>query len=89
MIFTRAVCRHLFTQKQPIYCRRLFASEVDGAGTSTGIEHALKFKQVGMTNKRDFDKEYKCAEYLHMNKYSYYDVEVHRKWTKLIYLQNS
>ena len=66
-------CPRLSAQK--CICRT-FSSEVDGAGTSTGIEHALKFKQLGQANKRDFDKEYKCIEYLHFNKYSYYDIEV-------------
>ena len=55
---------------------RGFANEVDGAGTSTGIEHALKFNQIGQTNKQDFQSQYKCIEYLHQNTYSYYDIEV-------------
>jgi hypothetical protein len=56
--------------------QRDYANEVDGAGQSTGIEHALKFKQSGQANKCDFEKDYKCIEYLHFNKYSYYDIEV-------------
>ena len=57
---------------------RLYASssgELPGAGTSTGIEHAMKFKQVGQNNKQSFD-EYKCIDYLNFNKDSYYDIEV-------------
>uniref|UniRef100_A0A914H9H3 NADH dehydrogenase [ubiquinone] flavoprotein 3, mitochondrial n=1 Tax=Globodera rostochiensis TaxID=31243 RepID=A0A914H9H3_GLORO len=51
-----------------------YSTERDAAGTSTGIEHALKFNKLGMAHKRDL-KEYKCAEYLHQNTYSYYDKE--------------
>lgn len=56
---------------------RLYASssgELTGAGTSTGIEHAMKFKQVGQNNKQSFD-DYKCIDYLNFNKDSYYDIE--------------
>ena len=41
---------------------------------STGIEHATSLKKV---NTKPVDwKEYKCSEYLHFSKYSYYDPEV-------------
>ena len=43
--------------------------------TTTGIEHALKSKQVGKSHKQDF-KDYKCIDYLNYNKYSFYDFEV-------------
>ena len=43
--------------------------------TTTGIEHALKTKQVGKSHKQDF-KDYKCIDYLNYNKYSFYDLEV-------------
>ncbi|KAL7074373.1 hypothetical protein ACQ4LE_006430 [Meloidogyne hapla] len=49
-------------------------SELPGAGTSTGIEHTIKLKNVGQNNKQSFD-DYKCIEYLHFNKDSYYDIE--------------
>lgn len=65
-----------FQQYFPQSIHRGFANEVDGAGTSTGIEHALKFNQIGQTNKQDFQSQYKCIEYLHQNTYSYYDIEV-------------
>ncbi|KAE9556378.1 hypothetical protein FO519_000418 [Halicephalobus sp. NKZ332] len=42
--------------------------------TTTGIEHALKAKQVGRSHKQDF-KDYKCIDYLNYNKYSFYDLE--------------
>lgn len=42
---------------------------------TTGIEHALKAKQQGRQHQQDF-KDYKCIEYLHFNKYSFYDTEV-------------
>lgn len=43
----------------------------------TGIEYAEESKRLGHTkqHKQDF-KDYKCAEYLHYNRFSYYDVEV-------------
>ncbi|KAI6187531.1 hypothetical protein M3Y98_00254300 [Aphelenchoides besseyi] len=42
---------------------------------TTGIEHANKFQQTGRQHQKD-PKEYKCAEYLNFNVYSYYDTEV-------------
>lgn len=51
------------------------SSEPIGAGTSTGIEHAVKFQQIGKQHKQNF-KDYKCSEYLHFSTYSYYDKEV-------------
>ena len=51
------------------------SGELPGAGTSTGIEHAIKFNKVGSNNKQSFN-DYKCIEYLHFNKDSYYDIEV-------------
>ncbi|KAI6176326.1 Reduced folate carrier [Aphelenchoides bicaudatus] len=44
------------------------------ASGSTGIEHAIKFKQLGQKHKQDF-KDYKCSEYLHYSTYSFYDKE--------------
>lgn len=60
---------------KPKIFKRTFANEVDGANISTGIEHAINYSKVGASNKRDFNKEYKCIEYLNMNKNSYYDIE--------------
>lgn len=65
--------------------RRLFVSilthrfassnQIVSAGTLTGIEHALAQRKLGEKNKQDF-KNYKCNDYLHFNKYSYYNTEV-------------
>uniref|UniRef100_A0A915DZB3 NADH dehydrogenase [ubiquinone] flavoprotein 3, mitochondrial n=1 Tax=Ditylenchus dipsaci TaxID=166011 RepID=A0A915DZB3_9BILA len=52
------------------------ANEMDGAGTSTGIEHALKYNQVGISKYKKDAKDYKCSEYLHFNTYSFYDKEI-------------
>lgn len=46
-----------------------------GAGTSTGIEHALQQRKLGDQNKQNF-KDYKCSEYLNFNQFSYYNIEV-------------
>uniref|UniRef100_A0A0N4Z7A8 NADH dehydrogenase [ubiquinone] flavoprotein 3, mitochondrial n=1 Tax=Parastrongyloides trichosuri TaxID=131310 RepID=A0A0N4Z7A8_PARTI len=43
--------------------------------STTGIEHADKFKEIGSRHKQDF-KDYKCIEYLNFNKWSFYDKEV-------------
>lgn len=51
------------------------SGELPGAGTSTGIEHAIKFKKIGENNKQSFN-DYKCIEYLNFNKDSYYNIEV-------------
>ncbi|KAF7636496.1 hypothetical protein Mgra_00004086 [Meloidogyne graminicola] len=50
------------------------SGELPGAGTSTGIEHAIKFKKIGENNKQSFN-DYKCIEYLNFNKDSYYNIE--------------
>uniref|UniRef100_A0A915DZA3 NADH dehydrogenase [ubiquinone] flavoprotein 3, mitochondrial n=1 Tax=Ditylenchus dipsaci TaxID=166011 RepID=A0A915DZA3_9BILA len=52
------------------------ANELDGAGTSTGIEHALKYNQLGISKYKKDAKDYKCSEYLHFNTYSFYDKEI-------------
>lgn len=52
-----------------------FASTLGAGDGSTGIEHALKFKQTGKGHKQDF-KDYKCSEYLHYNQLSFYTSEV-------------
>uniref|UniRef100_A0AC35UDR6 NADH dehydrogenase [ubiquinone] flavoprotein 3, mitochondrial n=1 Tax=Rhabditophanes sp. KR3021 TaxID=114890 RepID=A0AC35UDR6_9BILA len=43
--------------------------------TTTGIEHANKFKAIGKGHQQDF-KDYKCIEYLNFNKWSFYDKDV-------------
>lgn len=42
---------------------------------TTGIEHAIKFKEIGKRYQQDF-KDYKCSDYLHYNRLSFYDFEV-------------
>ncbi|CAJ0941102.1 unnamed protein product, partial [Mesorhabditis belari] len=43
--------------------------------TSTGIEHAESYKKSGLAKPAD-PKLYTCGtDYLHYNKYSYYDLE--------------
>ncbi|KAI1717098.1 NADH dehydrogenase [ubiquinone] flavoprotein 3, mitochondrial domain-containing protein [Ditylenchus destructor] len=55
----------------------LKSNEPAGAGTSTGIEHALKFNEVGNAkHKQNFEKDYKCIEYLNYSKFSFYDPEL-------------
>uniref|UniRef100_A0A914XYR2 NADH dehydrogenase [ubiquinone] flavoprotein 3, mitochondrial n=1 Tax=Panagrolaimus superbus TaxID=310955 RepID=A0A914XYR2_9BILA len=52
---------------------RLASTTVPSTGT-TGIEHAIKFKEIGKRHKQDF-KDYKCIDYLNYNIFSYYDIE--------------
>lgn len=60
-------------------------STKSAANTSTGIEHALRFKnELGQANRKDFVKDYKCIEYLNFNNYTFYDKEVFVK--EMIYL---
>ncbi|CAD5227096.1 unnamed protein product [Bursaphelenchus xylophilus] len=53
---------------------RRFQHGTNQPSGTTGIEHALKFKQIGQSHKQD-PKLYKCEEYLNFNKYSFYDTE--------------
>lgn len=71
-----------FSRPSKIYLQRglcfssdLSSNELVGAGTSSGIEHALKFQEIGKNHKQDL-KDYKCNEYLHFSTYSFYDKEV-------------
>lgn len=49
---------------------------------STGIEHALNQKKLGARNKMDFQKDYKCIDYLNYSTFSFYDKEVNLNFLK-------
>ncbi|KAL3072591.1 hypothetical protein niasHS_017565 [Heterodera schachtii] len=70
------LCRSSY-QSLAHLCRnqiRVYSVEREGAGTASGIEHALKFNKAGAVHKKEL-KDYKCVEYLHQNNYSFYDKE--------------
>lgn len=59
-----------------------FYGSSKGAGISaapelpTGIEYQLSHNKRGKQSPKNFEKEYKCIDYLHYNTWSFYDKEV-------------